>query len=512
MCGIIGYVSNNDLLYKDAKEHFMRYALALDTLRGDDATGIVTVGGNFTVSTLKTTAPGDAFVHSKEYKKKHKTGWAQIGHNRAATIGATTIENAHPFTFGPVTMVHNGTLNDGGASLDEFDKEIGEVDSMQIANALSKHSPKDADKVLSKVNGAYALLWTDSRDNSINMTRNNARPLHITFNPSKNIMWFMSDGQHLSAINKSFKQHPSRGGAIYEIDTHQILKFKKGDTKPEVIKYNPFVRQFHHTLHHTHPMQRTNRGSYVSPQQSKGWQAQTAAWQKEREAKVTGSGTPSSNGGCGYSSLKVNVNGHMQTVPRPMQMMLRDEMYLSINDMLRFEPTEAFQNNNGPNSKGTWTVHGTMYHKDWDDLPWDMTIHNVSTVQYESYKNRDWLVRPIGICPAHKFDKKNCGILGALVHCNYEDYAKRQKELKEAAESDPEPHTCEDVANDLLVPGPEGCLVEWGKLKPLLEAGCINCQANLLAADVDHMSVVNGGQDLICEACVVDMKLLNSIH
>jgi len=505
MCGIVGYISQNDNLYIEPKLHFMRYALALDTLRGDDSTGVVTLSKRFTVRTLKTTMPGDQLVHHKEYRNKLVAGWAKIGHNRAATRGKVTTENAHPFTFDAVTMVHNGTLRDGGYSLDAYDHKIGAVDSMQIAHALSKAKPEDAGKVMSQINGSYALVWTDSRDESINMARNSERPLHFCFNTKKDIMWYMSDGNHLHSINKSFGNHECKGGSVFEMDKYKILKFRKGEVKPEVIKYDPFVSKVTVTHYQggqkvtTTSTQAGGKASGASDEKqtktgSTAMQRAHARWAKSLDTNTTRS---IENGDTSY--VKVEVQGKKRTIPKCMTSALRSEFCLTPSDLLRFQPLEAI-----PLDNGNYEVYGTVFHKPWNDIPFDMTIHNVSKVQYRAYRNEDWLVRPIGVCPAQEFDRRQSGVLGQLVHCDWLGYVRSSMSEQAASEDDDK----EDA--QVVVPGPDGRMIEWPKLRSMLEAGCINCCADILNDEVSNLMLVNNGQDLCCAPCVIEMdKALN---
>ena len=507
MCGIVGYISNNDKIYEGPKDHFMRYALALDTLRGEDSTGLITLSKRFTVKTLKTTMAGDAFVHSADYKKKFRTGWAQIGHNRAATRGGITIENTHPFTFGSVTMVHNGTLYQGGNSLETFDKKIGDVDSMQICYALSKYPPEKAAEVLSQIDGSFALVWSDSRDESINMARNSERPLHFTFNSSKSIMWYMSDGHHLHSINKSFGQHECKGQSVFEMDRQKILKFRKGDTKPEVIKFNPFVRTVYGNQNKwKKPKTQDKKTTVITIKNTKtgGKNSKSAleiageTWKRKLESCSTSN---SINGK--ESPVKVELQGRKRKVPSCMQAALKSELYLTPEDLLQFQPDDAEQLPNG-----NYVVYGTMIHKDWSDTPWEMTIYNVPKIQYRAYKDADWLVRPIGLCPPHEFDRHNAATLGHLIHCDWDGYNATCYPESDSSDDDKE----EDSADSpILVPGPNGCMMLWSKLRPMLEGGCINCGEDMINEEMQDCIEVNNGQDLICAGCVKELTETNAI-
>lgn len=499
MCGIVGYISNNDKLYMGVKDHFMRFALALDTLRGEDSTGLFTVTKRFTVKSLRTTMPGDQFVQSKGYLKKYKTGWAQIGHNRAATRGEISIANTHPFTFGPVTLVHNGTLKADGSNFDTYDKSIGVVDSMQIALALSERPANQAKEVLEQIDGSFAIVWSDTRDESINMARNLDRPLHICFNATKSIMWFMSDGHHLYSINKSLGIHEAKGQSIFEMDRNKILKFKKGSCVPEVIKYDPFVYSYYQQNVNSKkktsvvtPIGGKDNSSVPARQHLDRWKA---AKKKESSSVLTKSEIDGNE-----SSQKVTIQGRLRRVPSCMQAALAAELYLSPDDLLQFQPDDA-----EIMVDGTYLVYGTMIHKDWSDTPWDMTVYGVSKVQYRAYKEQDWLVRPIGLCPPHSYDPINSAVMGSLVHCDWMKY------LAKIPDSDKEEDDKEgdlfgtDIYQDLVVPGPGGDMIEWPKLQKLLAAGCVNCLMDIYDDDITQCLLVNNNQDLCCVACVKEM-------
>ena len=132
MCGLVGVISKYDKSYEDIKKHFLKYAIAVDTLRGEDSTGVMRMNEKGKVETNHSILPGIQYVSTKSFDNIKTDSWAIFGHNRAATRGSVSRENAHPFTFGDVTLMHNGTLFAGGRSLPTFDVNL-EVDSMQIA-------------------------------------------------------------------------------------------------------------------------------------------------------------------------------------------------------------------------------------------------------------------------------------------------------------------------------------------------------------------------------------------
>lgn len=106
-------------------------------------------------------------------------------HTRHATRGQKTRENSHPFRMEHVTLMHNGTLRNDY----QINNKYFEVDSMALAHYLDQEG-STVQGLVDKVNGAYALVWTDLRDpgGSVNFVRNTERPLVILENDDL-IMW-----------------------------------------------------------------------------------------------------------------------------------------------------------------------------------------------------------------------------------------------------------------------------------------------------------------------------------
>ena len=71
MCGIIGYIAKNANTYVEVREKFIRNALIMGTIRGEDSTGVIAVDTNFKVKISRTLSPGNRFVDSKQFAKMH---------------------------------------------------------------------------------------------------------------------------------------------------------------------------------------------------------------------------------------------------------------------------------------------------------------------------------------------------------------------------------------------------------------------------------------------------------
>jgi hypothetical protein len=96
------------------------------------------------------------------------SGRILIGHNRKATQGSISSENAHPFVEENIILVHNGTLR-GHKSIS--DKE---VDSHAVCHAFAE---KGAEEVLPTIDGAFAFVWWDTKKEKLYTIRNDERPL-----------------------------------------------------------------------------------------------------------------------------------------------------------------------------------------------------------------------------------------------------------------------------------------------------------------------------------------------
>lgn len=190
MCGIVGLITTNRLANATGKRAFIEQALFVGTLRGKDGTGMFAVqkpewrrqGEPFVEQEahwIRAPSIGPEFLADKRVKgllARMSDYMAVIGHNRAATLGSAVMENTHPFVEGPITLVHNGTLSNHD-DLPKSGEGVGfNVDSHAIAHALATES---ADKVVAQLDGAFALVWHDARDGSLNIIRNSRRPIHL---------------------------------------------------------------------------------------------------------------------------------------------------------------------------------------------------------------------------------------------------------------------------------------------------------------------------------------------
>ena len=175
MCGIVGIITKNQSGFGFDECELFTHMLQMDTIRGKDSTGVFGVDESGKVDVIKADTDGWKFTQCTNYKdfehKIYSTYRIAVGHNRAATKGAVTAHNAHPFKEENIVLVHNGTI----FNKDDLDKDV-EVDSHAITKALAKADAKDA---LNSIHGPFALVWFDTKLKTLNLARNNDRPLFL---------------------------------------------------------------------------------------------------------------------------------------------------------------------------------------------------------------------------------------------------------------------------------------------------------------------------------------------
>lgn len=260
MCGLVGAAGGDfDYKLKDG----IKDMLVLGSIRGPDSTGLASIDiTRNEVNIIKAVGnPYDLFDQKKfdsvctMYNKN-----VFIGHNRKATRGDITKSNAHPFWHGEIVGVHNGTLHTHRVPTAEED--FG-TDSEGLISSISKVGIQ---KTIESVAGAWALVWWDNTEQTLNFLRNNERTLWYAFSEDMNKIFWASewwminnsmnrDGREVKfAANKNgnhffmfppdrwfrFKIPTTKTGEIDQLDPITV----KGNVKPQ----NGFFDRYRHRV------------------------------------------------------------------------------------------------------------------------------------------------------------------------------------------------------------------------------------------------------------------------
>ena len=229
ICGIIGCAG--DLNLKDEKA--FKNMLVFDSVRGEDSTGVAAVvkhGGAVNIA-KEVGHPFNLFDTKRFDKLMFPSNRVLIGHNRYATQGAVNAKNAHPFDFDGLVGVHNGTLQNKHVLEDH--KEF-QVDSENLYHHIHLFGLKDAIK---RILGAWALVWWDKDEETLNLLRNKERPLYLCYSEDvKRIYWASEDWMLDIALQRNdIKYHAP---FLIEEDMHYKIHIKNGGDfgKPVVEK------------------------------------------------------------------------------------------------------------------------------------------------------------------------------------------------------------------------------------------------------------------------------------
>jgi glucosamine 6-phosphate synthetase-like amidotransferase/phosphosugar isomerase protein len=166
--------------------------LYCDAVRGQHGTGICAIESDGTYRMFKRALNSSDFLELSTTKKIVNDGdnVFLIGHNRHATYGNHIDDNAHPFVHDNITLFHNGTLT--SHSTLNPDRKFN-VDSEAISYLFSNSDNIVTD--LEKLKGAFALVWYDDVDESLNFARNSDRTFFIaTIKGSESLLYASESG------------------------------------------------------------------------------------------------------------------------------------------------------------------------------------------------------------------------------------------------------------------------------------------------------------------------------
>lgn len=236
MCGHFGFYGFAGQGILNAFED----GLSLDQIRGINSTGVAFIEPSNKVTTIKDTVLPHKLYRRPEWNKMmSKPLLGAIGHNRAATAGAVTKENAHPFTHGVITLAHNGTI----MNMDRkklLDHEKFEVDSDNICYMIDKIGIAEAWK---RIDGAATLVYYNAREQSLNIISNNQRPFEFSWVNGNNCIVWCSEVNFLKAALERNGVETSTKEDSFTLVRNRLLSFhvkKKGGLQYHYEDLEPF--------------------------------------------------------------------------------------------------------------------------------------------------------------------------------------------------------------------------------------------------------------------------------
>lgn len=189
MCGHVGAAGQLTVKH----ERVFKTMLILDSLRGDHSTGVAVVSRQGDVKVAKQVGDPFRLFDTKSFDRALQGfNCVMIGHNRYATQGKVNSANAHPFEFSKIVGAHNGTLTNKHV-LD--DARMYDVDSENLYHHMNKNGVEDT---IHKLDGAWALVWFNKEDGTLNFIRNDKRPLFFATVKQDNLLFWASEKWMLS--------------------------------------------------------------------------------------------------------------------------------------------------------------------------------------------------------------------------------------------------------------------------------------------------------------------------
>lgn len=230
MCGIVGVISWDGSALAKSHVAVLSDLLYVGALRGTDGTGVFTGNKHGARQSLKIGGPPEQLFGCKDWMNfvrfvDHRNTPFIVGHNRWATVGKPTTENAHPFRHGKTTMVHNGTIRGWGKYNEEALKFP--VDSEAVCFLIDKYG---LEEVMKEITGAWALVYWNEEDKKLRVFRNHERPLHFVEAPNQRLWYFASEARMLQWV---LGRGSAQIGEIKAIETNTLLTFNFKDRDPE---------------------------------------------------------------------------------------------------------------------------------------------------------------------------------------------------------------------------------------------------------------------------------------
>ncbi len=190
MCGIIGYIGSRQatpLLIGGLRK--LEY-------RGYDSAGVSVLDGH---SSRVVRCRGKLSALEDKLAKEPAPGTAGIGHTRWATHGRPSDENSHPHKVGPISVIHNGIIENHLALRAELAASgshfSSETDTEIFAHLVERQLASGAEnltlavrRALAKVRGSYAFVVMSDKEPGTLVAAKNSSPLVVGLGEGENFV------------------------------------------------------------------------------------------------------------------------------------------------------------------------------------------------------------------------------------------------------------------------------------------------------------------------------------
>ena len=190
MCGIIGYIGNRQatplLIGGLRKLEYRGYDSAGVSVWNDGLSRVVRCRGK--LGNLE-----------EKLKTQPAPGMIGIGHTRWATHGRPSDENSHPHKVGPISVIHNGIIENHLALRQELvaggSQFSSETDTEIFAHLVERQLVEGAEnltaavrKALHKVRGSYAFVVMSDKEPGTLVAAKNSSPLVVGLGEGENFV------------------------------------------------------------------------------------------------------------------------------------------------------------------------------------------------------------------------------------------------------------------------------------------------------------------------------------
>lgn len=228
MCGLWGAYANTPLNTTELKR--VTELGIISQLRGKDSSGFFSVSTKpnkkMEFHTRKVIGDSSLLLNDEKNQSllKDTNPFLVAGHSRLATCGEVNEYNAHPIQESQIIGVHNGVINN-------YEPLIGsknqDTDSRTLFKIIAKRGLQEA--VNGAGTGAWALVYVDTSNRTLNIIRNGLRPLFYMWDKQGSCLYWASEAVFLHVIKSRGNLNEFEAPTWFEAD--QLYTFELGTLK-----------------------------------------------------------------------------------------------------------------------------------------------------------------------------------------------------------------------------------------------------------------------------------------